>query len=303
MAAAPTFVLANYTGTMLRGRIATVAAVCATAAVAVVTAGCGGGASSSALRLDPVAAAVTKTQNAGTAHVRLSMVLKGHGRTVRVHGSGAIDGTSSAMNFKVGPLLALSKLPSAERPHGAIKAIALEQNGDYVVYLRVGFLSSQLPAGKRWIEVDLTKLGKSAGIDLGKLMSGSQVRPGDLLSMLGADGAKVDKVGAATVDGVATTHYRVSVDVANALQSSGLTSPLLSAAASQLKTVHANVWIGDDGLVRRITVRYSSPGAPRMALQMDISDYGTQATIAAPPSSQVFDATQFAQQGLANALH
>jgi hypothetical protein len=290
---------------MLRGRIATVAAVCAIAAVAALTAGCGGGSSRSALQLDPVAAAATKTQNAGAAHVQLSMVLKGHGRTVRLHGTGAIDGTSSAMNFKVGPLLALSKLPSAERPHGSMKEIALEQNGDYVIYLRVGFLSSQLPGGKQWIKIDLTKLGKSAGIDLGQMMSGSQFQPSDLLSLLEADGAKVDKVGPATVDGVATTHYRVSVDVAKALQSTGLASPLLSAAASRLKTIHEGVWIGEDGLVRRITVAYSSarPGTPRMAMRMDISDYGTHATITAPAGGQVFDATQLAQQGLANALH
>ena len=291
---------------MLRGRTATVAAVCAIAAVAVSTAGCGGGSSSSALQLDPVAAAATKTQNAGAAHVHLSVVLKGHGRTVRLHGAGAIDGTSSAMNFNLGSMLSRMGLPATGTPGAAsLKEVALEQNGDYVIYLRLAALSSQLPGGKQWIKVDLTKLGKSAGIDLGQMMSGSQVQPSDLLSMLEADGAKVQEVGPATVDGVATTHYRVSVDVAKALQSSGLANPLLSAAASQMKTVHQNVWIGANRLVRRITVHYSSPrpGAPRMAMQMDISDYGTSATIAAPPSSQVFDATQFAQQGLANALH
>jgi hypothetical protein len=280
--------------------------VCAIAATAAVTAGCGGGSSSSALQLDSVAAAATKTQNAGAAHVHLSLVLKGHGRTVRLHGTGAIDGTSSQMTFKLGSLLSRMGLPATGAPGAAsTKEVALEQNGDYVIYLRLGFLSSQLPGGKQWIKVDLTKVGKSAGIDLGQLMSGSQVQPGDLLSVLEADGAKVHKVGPATIDGVATTHYRVAVDVAKALQSNGLTSPLLSAAASQLKTVHENVWIGKDGLVRRVTVHYSSPlpGAPRVAVKMDISDYGTQATITAPPSDQVFDATQFAQQGLANALH
>ena len=258
------------------------------------------------MQLDPVASAATKTQNAGAAHVHLSMVLKGHGRTVRLHGTGAIDGTSSEMNFKLGSLLSQIGLPAAGAPGAtSMKEVALEQNGDYVIYLRLGSLSSQLPAGKQWIKVDLTKLGKSAGIDLGQMMSGSQVQPSDLLSMLEADGANVHKVGPATVDGVATTQYRVSVDVAKALQSTGLASPLLSAAASQMKTIHQNVWIGADGLVRRITVHYSSPrpGAPRMAMKMDISDYGTNATIAAPPSSQVFDATQFAQQGLANAVH
>ncbi|HEY8107117.1 MAG TPA: hypothetical protein VIC70_00310 [Gaiellaceae bacterium] len=291
---------------MLRGRTATVATVCAIAAAAAVTAGCGGGSSSSALRLDPVAAAATKTQNAGAAHVRLRMVLKGHGRTVRLHGTGTIDGTSSEMSFNLGSMLSQMGLPSAGTPGAAsLKEVALEQNGDYVIYLHLGFLSSQLPGGKQWVKVDLTKLGKSAGIDLGKILSGSQVQPTDLLSMLKADGATVHKIGPATVDGVATTHYRVTVDMAKTLQSKGLASPLLSAAAAQVKTIRENVWIGQDGLVRRITVRYSSAraDAARMAMRMDISDYGAHATITAPPSSQVFDATQFAQQGLASSLH
>jgi hypothetical protein len=297
---------------MLHRRRTAAAAVLALAATAAVTAGCGGG-TSSALQLDPVAAAATKTQQAGAAHVRLNMVLRGHGRVLRLHGTGAIDGTSAELSFKLGSLLGKAGIPAGAIPggiraklrHGSTTEIALEQNGDYVIYARLGFLSSQLPGGKQWIKLDLTKLGKSAGVDLSKLMSGSQLQPNDLLSLLDAEGASVDKLGRATVDGVATTHYRVTIDLAKALQSQGLTSPLLSGVAAQMKSVHENVWIGNDGLVRRVTVRYSSPsaGAPRMAVQMDISDYGAHVTIAAPPSSQVFDATQLAQQGLGSALH
>jgi hypothetical protein len=36
----------------------------------------------------------------------------------------------------------------------------------------------------------------------------------------------------------------------------------------------------------------------RMAMQMNLSDYGTDVPVAAPPSSEVFDATQLAQQGM-----
>jgi hypothetical protein len=40
----------------------------------------------------------------------------------------------------------------------------------------------------------------------------------------------------------------------------------------------------------------------RMAMTMSLYDYGAHLSIAAPPSSQVFDATMFAQQGLGS-LH
>jgi len=289
-----------------------VAAVCVIAATAAVTAGCGGG-TSNALQLDPVSAAATKTQNAGAAHVRLGIVLKGHGRTVRLHATGAIDGTSAEMSFRLGSLLGRSGIPAGAIPsgvraklrHGSLKEVALEQNGDYVIFLRLGVLSSQLPGGMKWIKLDVTQLGKSAGVDLSKLMSGSQLQPTDLLSMLETEGANVHKLGPATIDGIATTRYHVTIDPAKALQSSGLTGPLLSRIAAHAKTVSENVWIDGNGLVRRVAFGYSAPQAdtPRMAMTMDISDYGTHVTIAAPPGSQVFDATQLAQQGLAGALH
>jgi hypothetical protein len=61
------------------------------------------------------------------------------------------------------------------------------------------------------------------------------------------------------------------------------------------------VWIGKDGLVRRVRVSLNLPHgatAVRTAMAMDLYDYGAQVDIAAPPSSQVFDATELAQQGL-----
>src|SRR5205823_3837594 len=240
---------------MLRGRRTAFVAACAIAAAAAVTAGCGGG-TSSALRLDPVAAAATKTQNAGAAHIRLNMVMRGQGKVVRLHGTGAIDGTSSEMSFNLRSMAGQLGPNLAQLMHGSMKEVALEENGDYVIYLRLGFLSSQLPGGMQWIKLDLTKLGKSAGLDLSKLMAGSELQPADLLSILKADGAKIHKVGPATVDGVATTRYHVTIDTAKALQSKGLTGPLLSDVAAQMKTVSESVWIDKDGLVRRVAFGY-----------------------------------------------
>ena len=288
---------------MLRGRTGAVTALCAIATAAVVTAGCGGGRESSALQLDPVAAAATKTQNAGAARVRFHMALAGPGKLVKLRGIGAMDGTSTKMSFKVG---SLRGLPRAARSQlsGSMQEVALEEGGDYVIYMRMPYLASQLPGGQQWVKVDVSKLGKSAGVDLGKLMSGSQLQPTDLLSALKADGAKVHEPGSATVDGTATTHYRVTVDMAKVLESKGLTSPLLSIAASKMKSITENVWIGNDGLVRRVAFVYGMPqGGPRISMKMYIYDYGAHVTIAAPPSSQVFDATQLAQQGLSSAPH
>src|SRR5215469_7462644 len=97
---------------MRRGRCAGIVAALAIAAVAAVTAGCGGG--GSALGLDPVAAAATKTQQAGAARVRFALSISGprtQGKTVRIHGAGAVDGTSSKLTVGLGSVLQQVGLP------------------------------------------------------------------------------------------------------------------------------------------------------------------------------------------------
>ena len=291
---------------MLRGRSAGIAAALAVAATAAVTAGCGGGSTSSAVQLDPVSAAASKTQNEGAVRVHLRMVVSGKGQKVRMRGTGAFDGGSAELSFKLGSMPGRMGLPSgaasmAQLAHTTMKEVALEQNGDYVIYLRIPLLSSELPGGKAWVKLDLSELGKSEGIDLGQLTSGGQLQPNDLLGMLEGEGARVQTVGPATIDGVATTHYRVTIDLARALESSGLTSPMLKDLAGRVKTASENVWVGKDGLVRRVQFAYSVPSkAMRIGMTMDLYDYGADISVAAPPSSAVFDATQLAQLGLGN---
>src|SRR5215468_49283 len=97
---------------MSRGRWAGIAAALAIAAVTVVTAGCGGG--GSALSLDPVAAAATKTQTAGAARIRFALSLSGprtQGKTLHIHGVGAVDGTSSKLAVSLGSVLHEVGLP------------------------------------------------------------------------------------------------------------------------------------------------------------------------------------------------
>jgi hypothetical protein len=288
---------------MPRGRRAGIATAFAVAAIAAVTAGCGGG-GKSALAFDPVSAAATKTQHAGAARVRFSLAFslpQLQGKMLRMNGTGAIDGTSGEMTFSLGSLLQQAGIPAGS----SMKEIFLKENGDFVVYLNLGELSSEIPGGKQWVRLDISKLGKSRGLDFDKLLSGSGLQPTDLLSLLKTDGATVSKVGSDKVDGVAATHYHVVVDMAKALKARGLTSPMLAGVAAEMPTIPEDVWIGKDGLVHRIKLSFGLDQQGKhlqMSLAMDLYDYGTDVTIAAPPASDVFDATDFAQQGLGNAF-
>lgn len=287
---------------MLRGRRAGFLPICALAAVAGVLAGCGGG--SQAAALDPVAAAATKSQDAGAARIRYTLAITAPrlpGGTARIKGNGVIDGTSGSATFDLGSALQTAGVPAGS----SITEIYLKQGGDFVIYMRLGALASRIPGGKQWLELDLSKLGRSAGIDLDQLLSGSQIQPADVLSMLKTEGASVRRVGSEKIDGTLTTHYRVTVDLAKALEAKGLTSPMLAGIAAEMPSIPEDVWIGSDGLVRRIKLAYGlqHQGKPmRMEMSMDIYDYGVDVTIAAPPSNEVFDATQLAQQRLGSAF-
>lgn len=291
----------GYTRVMRRGLRAGIAAAALVVLAACVTAGCGGG-NSNALSLDPVASAATKTQQAGAVRLRFSLALSSPqlqaGKTLRLEGTGAVDGTSGELTFKPGSLGGRSGIPA----DASVKEIFLRQHGDYVVYMG-GSLAKRLPHGKQWVKLDVTKLGKSAGLDLGQLLSGSQVQPTDLLSMLEAEGAKIQSLGSATVDGATTTHYRITIDPTKALQDKGLTSPLLAGMASQLPTsLPVDAWIGKDGLVHRVQIAVGLAQS-HVDMTMDLYDYGAQVTIAAPPSDSVFDATALAQQGIDTGMH
>jgi hypothetical protein len=295
----------DYTWAMPRGRRAGIATALAVAAVAAVTAGCGGG-GKSALALDPVAAAATKTQHAGAARIRFSMAVNApqlQGKTVQIRATGAIDGTSGEMTFDLGSMLQHAGIPAGR----SMTEIFLEEDGDFVVYLDLGAaLASQIPGGKQWIKLDVSKLGKSAGIDLNQLMSGSQLQPTDLLSILKSEDAQIRKVGPATIGGTATTHYHVVLQMVETIKDRGVSSPMLAAIAAQIPTLPEDVWIGKDGLVRRIKFSVATQAhgkSVQMAMAMDLYDYGANFTIAAPPGSDVFDATQFAQQGLGSAFN
>jgi hypothetical protein len=148
----------------------------------------------------------------------------------------------------------------------------------------------QLPNGKSWVKVDLERALKKLGVDLANLGVG-QSPTGVLAQLRGS--INTQKVGTATIDGVRTTHYRGTVDVQDALD---------QATAKERKTLQRlldgakahgvdatsttfDVWVGDDGLVRRLTQRVGSVGH----LTMTFSDYGEPVRIEAPAADATVD--------------
>jgi hypothetical protein len=281
----------------MRGRrlVLALSLACGAAALA----GCG-----VARTVDPVAAAATKTANAGGVKVAMTLGVVGPGgQTFNVAANGAFDQDAADVTVDASSLLAAGNLPSTD---GSIEVRYLEENGDAVLYINAPFLSSMLPigGGKSWFRLDLQQVGKGAGLDFNQLLGQANQNPAQVLDLLRASGS-VEKVGTETVNGESTTHYKATIDLATA---AGKLGPDAQAKVQGLidqgapSSIPVDVWIGDDGLVRKLTLDETvthDGQAGGVHLTLNFSDYGTAVNVAAPPSGDTLDltalATQFAQ--------
>lgn len=164
-------------------------------------------------------------------------------------------------------------------------------------------VSSKLPGGKPWLEVNLAQLAHAAGIqNLTSLFGGSQTtNPGQFLQYLRAASAHgVTKVGTASIDGLQTTEYRATIDLLKvpAAAPPGERQSLTQAVSSleKLTGLHAipvNVWVDPQHLVRRLVMAYAvRAGGQKVTTRMrlDFLSYGPQPAPALPPARQVTDA-------------
>jgi len=255
--------------------------------------------------VDPVADAATKTQDAGGYKATFSMALSVAGRKLAMTGKGEFAPGQGELVMDMTDLLQQSGAPAGT--DGSIDAIYVTEADDPVIYFKFGLLSALLPGGKAWIRLDIAKAGKAAGLDLSKLMGGAAQNPADALQLLRANG-DFSAVGTETVGGVSTTHYHGTVDLRKALAAKGapadLIQRLLDLGAPEQYPV--DVWVDDSGYVRQVVMSYDqtvSGTTVSTSMTMDMSDYGTDVTISAPPADQVFDATELATKGLSSALN
>jgi hypothetical protein len=164
---------------------------------------------------------------------------------------------------------------------------------DYVVYYHLPL--GVLPGEKEWIKIDVEALGDSAAVDLQQLAQGNQSDPAQYLRWLGAVGEDVEELGTETVRGVETTHYRATVDLDRVVDEAepevrGATKLWIDLLKRQLELgeVPIDVWVDEDGLVRRIEQEYELDGT-RTQITMELDDFGIEVDAEAPPADQVID--------------
>jgi len=270
-------------------------------------AGCGGGgddegettaAVTTAAADNAIAVAAEDTRGAGSSKVELTATVPvAPGQDpVELTGAGEFDyeARRGRLTFDFGALLG-----SLGAGDGATQAEILLDGS--VAYLNLPLLTELLPGGKPWIKVDLDAAAASEGFDLGQLAQAGQNDPSQFFAYLtAADG--VEEVGTETVRGEETTHYRATVDLERAAaQAPPELAEQIQKAVDQIRqtagktTVPVDVWIGDDGLIRRVTFDYSSAETEppvESTITMELFDFGVDVTVEPPPADQVMDASE-----------
>lgn len=170
------------------------------------------------------------------------------------------------------------------------------QIGD-VIYLKLPVLpGAPGPAHKPWIRIVPRDLPK-ASTSNGSLSSGLR-DPSQALSYLRSVSSRVDTVGAETIRGTKTTHYKVTVD----LHKLAASQPAMSQSADLLiKALHTSslpvdVWVDAQGRVRQLRLQQPLPNTAGIGVSTgtvtmteQFYDFGTPVTVAVPPASQVTD--------------
>ncbi|MGW3864138.1 DUF7537 family lipoprotein [Streptomyces sp. NPDC005047] len=229
-----------------------------------------------------VRAAYDKTAEAGSARMTIDMQLTAGEQRIATDGEGTLD---LAEGNSVMTVTAQNK--------------KIEQRVvDQVLYQKV---PGQNAGGKPWIKIDLKKVAQQQG--LGSQQLGDPAQTAAYAKAI--TDKDVKKVGSEKVDGAETTHYQVSVDVAE-LPGGELMRQQLG------PTLPMQVWLDDDGRLRRqqidMTVKApasasakpdggSSPKELKMSTVMNFSDFGTEVDAEAPPAAEVTDMTGQALEG------
>jgi LppX_LprAFG lipoprotein len=248
-------------------------------AVVLVLAGCGGGKSKQAapkpVSGDLIVAAAAKSSKSGS--VEADFKISGPG--VKGSGSGVFNTGAS----RSGQLSMKVNVRGMDVPIDSV----ITGN---VLYMRSAvFAQLGLPANKQWIKIDLGQLTQQRGSDLSSLANTSPT-PASALSYLRGS-SKVREVGQESIDGVDTTHYKVTVDLEKAVsRSDSITQESLRRViqAGGKKTLPIDVWVDGKHFVRKVQYAQSA-GGKAVKVTMTLHDYGKPVAVSPPPADEVVD--------------
>jgi len=167
---------------------------------------------------------------------------------------------------------------------------------------------SKVAGGKPWLKFDMSRMLGAMG--LSSLPTGTD--PSQYVDYLRAVHASPKRIGSARVRGVATTHYRATIDLS---RYADLVPSAQRAAAERgistleralgAHTLPVDAWIDHDNLLRRLAFRLPEcVDNVRLStsMTMDLYDYGTQKPASLPAAADAYDITPLLSSTL-SAIH
>jgi hypothetical protein len=230
---------------------------------------------------DPVVAATKRTAAAKTATFRMTVTsaIPGQAKTT-LTGTGAQRGSSARISMRI----------RAAGVTARMDVLLLTERGSYVLYMRSPLFQAQLPRGKSWVRLDVTKQAANLGLDFSSLLNVSQT-----FVPLESGILSTKRIGREVVAGKTTTRYRAIIDIRRAARAVPAYGKQVAAlerlTGVRLGRLPYDVWIASDRRIRR--VRFAMPtaavGARATTVQtITFLAFDRPVRISAPPRAQVF---------------
>ena len=246
--------------------------------------------------------AATATQGAGAARLVFHGTVEGMpGSTepMKSTGFGEVDPASKRVHL----VMKLGKSPIL----GDLGTMEMVGEG-LVMYMKWPLFQTLAPELKPWLKMDLDAIGDKMGLDLSSLMQlGSQNPLQSLDYLWGA--TSVEDVGAATLHGVKTTHYKAIIDLRLAAEQLPDGAGDLSSTIDKLveltgqEKIPVEVWVDGQDLLRRMKMTFdwsnADPSLHMPGTMVQVTDYvkyGIEADIELPPPGRVSDLMELIEQ-------
>lgn len=248
-----------------------------------------------ALRAAPDAAA-----DAGSGRVEMRIAVELDGDPVELTSTGVFTEDRVRLEMDLGALLA-ARAPGADLPEGFDEPMVVVADGA-TSYLRMPMLET-LTGNSDWLRMSPEELGL-AGDALGVGGVGPTSNPAQLLETLRGIADDLHEVGTEDVRGEETIHYEGVVDLEKAVADAPdeLQEQLEAQLGTLDGTMPVEVWLGLDGLVRRLSLdltelleQTSPEGGPSIeagALEMDFFDYGADVEVEVPDEDETTPFTE-----------
>lgn len=247
----------------------------------------GASSGSTSVPMVSVADAMSATSQATQKYTSVTMKMTEHltvqGKSGDVAGGGRISWNPMAMDMTL-------NVSAANGVGGGVMHMMMSGTTMYM-----GMSSKAAFQGKHWMKMDLSKnaafaasLNKSNGQD-----------PATQLKLFTSSG-DIKRVGTETVDGVSTTHYAGTVDLAKlaSRQDPKLKSLVQQDSKLGITTMNVNLWVDSQSLPVRMQEATPASSSVPLTATIDYSDYGnTPVTVTPPPASDTLDMSSLLPKG------